>query len=92
MNLANVSFTSCVGSLSSGSFISPSIMSLSAFIYCSNHFFLPILENLPMLSVPVKAWKIGKAFALSLPMAFQIGSISTSPGVIATLVLLHSLS
>ncbi|KAI4787957.1 hypothetical protein KUCAC02_036151 [Chaenocephalus aceratus] len=40
------------------------------------------LENLPVLSAPVNAWKAGNGFALSLPRARHSGSICTTPEAI----------
>ena len=75
--LANGSFTSCVRLLSSVSFISAQMMSLSTFMYCWNHLVLSIPEKLKTLFAPVSAWNIDNAASVSRPSSLQItGSIS----------------
>ena len=55
------------------SFMRAVVNSIPALMYCWKHFVLPIPENFPTLPVPVNAWNIGKAWAVSLPKHFQIG-------------------
>src|SRR6218665_2649429 len=51
-------------------------------MYTCSQVALPIRENLPGMSAPVKAWNAGKAFALSAPMAHHTKSILTTPEAI----------
>ena len=78
-NEANAVRISSVTSVLSNSVLSARVLLLSAFRKALNEVFLPVPENLPISSAPVKAWKADKAFALSSHRANHTGRICTIP-------------
>ena len=66
----------------SNSFLSARVLLLSVFRKALNQVFLPVPENVSILSAPVnmvKAWEADKAFALPSPRTNHIGHIYTIP-------------
>ena len=78
-NEANAVRISSATSVLSNSVLSARVLLLSAFRKALNKVFLPVPENLPISSAPVKAWKADKAFALSSHRANHTGRICTIP-------------
>ena len=64
-NAANAVSISSATLVLSNSFLSARVLLLLTFRKALKQVFLPVPENLSILSAPVKAWKEDKAFALS---------------------------